>query len=146
MVIKKRSLLWDWTNTQNLSGKMDNVKFDGPLSSVSNWNAWVPPELKGRAPFRPMIHLERELNGNEWQWILNSDQPMIHFFNEPERNGIDPQKAADYWHNQVRALSSLKSDASTDSSKGHSFPSTGTWKKARLAFLRLRPCGPTVDR
>jgi hypothetical protein len=101
MVIKKRSLLWDYTNTQNLPGKMDSVTFDGPLSSVSNWNAWVPPELKGRTPFRPMIHLERELNGNEWQMILDSDQAIIHFFNEPERNGIDPQKAADYWHNQA---------------------------------------------
>jgi hypothetical protein len=101
MVIKKRSLLWDWTNTQNLPSRMDTVNFDGPISSISNWNAWVPPELKGRAPFRPMIHLERELNGNEWQWIKDSDQPIIHFFNEPERNGISPQKAADYWHNQV---------------------------------------------
>ena len=105
MVIKKRSLLWDWTNTQNLPSRMDTVTFDGPISSVSNWNAWVPPELKGRAPFRPMIHLERELNGNEWQWIMDSDQPIIHFFNEPERNGISPQKAADYWHNQVRHFS-----------------------------------------
>ncbi|KAK7182136.1 hypothetical protein DPSP01_014059 [Paraphaeosphaeria sporulosa] len=108
MVIKKRSLLWDYTNTNNLAGRMDTVNFDGPISSVSNWNAWVPPELKGRAPFRPMIHLERELNGNEWQWILDSDQPIIHFFNEPERNGISPQKAADYWHNQV--IPALRND------------------------------------
>lgn len=104
MVIKKRSLLWDYTNTQNLPGRMDTVNFDGPISSISNWNAWTPPELKGRAPFRPMIHLERELNGNEWKWIQDSDQPIIHFFNEPERNGISPQKAADYWHNQVLAF------------------------------------------
>ncbi|PVI02275.1 glycoside hydrolase family 128 protein [Periconia macrospinosa] len=101
MVVQKRCLLWDYTNTNECPGQMDQVNFSGPISSVSNWNAWVPPELKGRVPFRPMIHLERELNGNEWQWIQDSDQPIIHFFNEPERNGIDPQKAADYWHNQV---------------------------------------------
>ncbi|KAF2184862.1 glycoside hydrolase family 128 protein [Zopfia rhizophila CBS 207.26] len=101
MAIKKRCLLWDYTNTQDRPQQMDIVKFDGPISSVSNWNSWVPPELKGRAPFRPMIHLERELNGNEWQLILQSDQPIVHFFNEPERNGISPQKAADYWRNQV---------------------------------------------
>lgn len=105
MVVKKRSILWDYTNTNNLADRMEQVKFDGPVSSVSNWNAWIPPELKGRAPFRPMIHLERELNGNEWQWIQDSDQPIVHFFNEPERNGISPQKAADYWHNQVRPFS-----------------------------------------
>jgi hypothetical protein len=101
MVIKKRCLLWDYTNTQQRPQQMDIVNFNGPLSSVSNWNAWYPSELKGRAPFRPMIHLERELNGNEWQWILQSDQPIIQFFNEPERHGISPQKAAGYWHNQV---------------------------------------------
>jgi hypothetical protein len=97
---------------------MDTVKFDGPISSVSNWNAWIPPELKGRAPFRPMIHLERELNGNEWQWIQDSDQSIIHFFNEPERNGISPQKAADYWHNQVFAFNYTK--VCTDNQIGHS--------------------------
>jgi len=101
MVVKKRCLLWDYTNTRDIPKQMDKVNFKGLISSVSNWNAWVPPELKGRVPFRPMIHLERELNGNEWQFILNSDQPIIHFFNEPERNGISPQKAADYWHKQV---------------------------------------------
>ena len=101
MVIKKRCLLWDYTNTHDRPQQMDIVNFNGPISSVSNWNSWVPPELKGGAPFRPMIHLERELNGQEWQFILQSDQPIIHFFNEPERNGISPQKAANYWHSQV---------------------------------------------
>lgn len=102
MVVKKRCLLWDWTNTHDCPGQMDKVQFDGPISSVSNWNAWVPPELKGRAQFRPMIHLERELNGNEWQWIKDSHEPIVHFFNEPERNGISPEKAAEYWRKQVR--------------------------------------------
>ncbi|KAF2277761.1 uncharacterized protein EI97DRAFT_465891 [Westerdykella ornata] len=101
MVVKKRCLLWDWTNTKECPGQMDKVHFGGPIASVSNWNAWVPPELKGRAPFRPMIHLERELNGNEWQWIKDSHESIIHFFNEPERNGISPEKAADYWRKQV---------------------------------------------
>ncbi|KAF2108437.1 hypothetical protein BDV96DRAFT_259795 [Lophiotrema nucula] len=101
MTIKKRTILWDYTNTNEVPQRLDGVNFDGPISSVSNWNAWVPPELKGRAPFRPMIHLERELNGDPWQWICTSDQPIVHFFNEPERAGISPQQAADYWHNQV---------------------------------------------
>ena len=105
MVVKKRCLLWDWTNSAGPDGgvpkAMDKVNFNGPISSVSNWNAWVPPELRGRAPFRPMIHLERELQGNEWQMIVNSDQPIVHFFNEPERAGITPEKAAKYWFEQV---------------------------------------------
>ncbi|KAH7112558.1 hypothetical protein B0J11DRAFT_446829 [Dendryphion nanum] len=80
---------------------MDKVNFDGPLHSVSNWNTWVPPELKGRAPFRPMIHLERELNGNEWKFVLESKESIVHFFNEPERNGISVEKAVKYWKDQV---------------------------------------------
>jgi hypothetical protein len=104
MVIKKRSLLWDWTNTQEVPQQMDKVNFDGPISSVSNWNAWVPPELKSRAPFRPMIHLERELAGNEWKWILESKESIVHFFNEPERAGISVEKAAKYWKDQVSII------------------------------------------
>lgn len=101
MTIKKRCLLWDYTNTNTVPKQMDKVDFKGPIASVSNWNAWVPPELKGRAPFRPMIHLERELSGDNWKFILESKESIVHFFNEPERNGISPQKAADYWHKQV---------------------------------------------
>jgi hypothetical protein len=101
MVTKKRCLLWDYTNTQKVPGQMDRVNFEGPISSVSNWNSWVPPELKGRVPFRPMIHLERELCGNEWRFILESKEPIVHFFNEPERNGISVCKAAKYWKDQV---------------------------------------------
>lgn len=106
MVIKKRMLLWDYTNTNSFPQQLDQVPLDDdhPTSSVSNWNAWVPPELKGRAPFRPMIHLMEETQGDKWQWILNSDQPLVLYFNEPERNGISPQQAADIWHNQVLEL------------------------------------------
>ena len=119
---KKRCLLWDWTNSdgdghKGVPGQMDIVNFNGPISSVSNWNTWTPPELKGRAPFRPMVHLEAQLSGDDWKRIISSDQPIIHFFNEPERNGITPQKAADYWNNQVRALlfdKTLRSKRSTD--------------------------------
>lgn len=67
---------------------MDKVNFHGPVSSVCNWNAWVPPELKGRLPFRPMIHLLPQTQGQEWQWILNTDQPLVIYFNEPERSGV----------------------------------------------------------
>src|SRR5436305_335090 len=106
-MIKKRCLLWDWKNTcgdaaqPNVAWAMDKVNFDGPLSSVSNWNAWPPPELKGRLPFRPMIHLENNLTGNDWDIIQATEHPIIQFFNEPERAGITPQRAADVWQEQI---------------------------------------------
>jgi hypothetical protein len=113
MTIKKRCLLWDWTNTdgpghQGVPWAMDKVRFNGPLSSVSNWNTWSPPELKDRAPFRPMVHLEAQLTGDDWKRIQSTNQPIIHFFNEPERAGITPQHAADIWNRQMLPLRSQK--------------------------------------
>ncbi|KAJ9620957.1 hypothetical protein H2203_007543 [Taxawa tesnikishii (nom. ined.)] len=101
---KKRCLLWDWTNTQGVPQAMETVNFNGPISSVSNWNTWVPPELKGRASFRPMVHLEAQLTGDDWNRIFTTDQPIIHFFNEPERAGITPERAADVWNQQMLPL------------------------------------------
>jgi len=83
---------------------MDKVNFDGPMHSVSNWNTWTPPELKGRAAFRPMVHLEPQLSGEDWENIEKSDQPIIHYFNEPERAGISPEQAADQWNTQMVPL------------------------------------------
>ncbi|KAL9620733.1 MAG: hypothetical protein Q9160_004746 [Pyrenula sp. 1 TL-2023] len=109
MVIRKRGLLWDWTNSSGpgnpgVPWAMDAVNFKGPMESVSNWNTWVPPELKGRAPYRPMVHLEPQLQGQEWQNVINSKGDIVHFFNEPERNGISPEKAQQDWANQMLSL------------------------------------------
>ncbi|KAK6341556.1 hypothetical protein TWF696_008628 [Orbilia brochopaga] len=101
MVVRKRCLAWDWTDTRDCPQLINKVDFDGPMHSVSNWNVWEPPELKGRADFRPMIHLQPELEGEEWQTLLKSDAEIVHYFNEPERNGISCDLAAQKWHDQV---------------------------------------------
>ena len=107
-MVTKRSLLWDWTNTDGtghvgVPRMMDQVNFK-VISSVSNWNTWVPPELRGRAPFRPMVRLEAQLSGDDWQNIMKTDQPIIHFFNESERAGITPERAAELWNDQMLQL------------------------------------------
>lgn len=109
MTIRKRCLLWDWTNTDGpghagVPWAMDKVQFKGPMSSVSNWNTWSPPELKGRAPFRPMVRLEAQLSGDDWHNVETTNQPIIHFFNEPERAGITPRHAADIWNQRMVPL------------------------------------------
>lgn len=104
MVIKKRCLLWDWTNTKNCPQMIEKVNFEGPMHSVSNWNTWTPPELKNRAPFRPMVRLMPQLSGQDWTNIENSNQPIIHYFNEPERAGITPEVAAHHWNSQMLPL------------------------------------------
>lgn len=107
-MVNKRSLAWDWTNSSGpgnpgVAYMMDKVNFK-VISSVSNWNTWVPPELRGRAPFRPMVHLEPQLSGGDWTNIENSDQPIVHFFNEPDKNNILPEHAADLWNQKMVPL------------------------------------------
>ena len=51
-----------------------------------------------------MIHLEPQLQGNEWQWVVDSQWEIVHFFNEPERAGITPEKAAQDWHQKMVPL------------------------------------------
>lgn len=111
MVIRKRILLWDWTNSSGpgnpgVPQEMNNVPFGGnsPVASVMNWNAWVPPELKGRAPFRPMVHGMSNTSGNDWGVIENTPYDTIMFFNEPERAGISPETARDIWYNKMLPL------------------------------------------
>ncbi|KAI0443507.1 glycoside hydrolase family 128 protein [Xylaria telfairii] len=115
MVIKKRQILWDWTNTSGpgnpgVPDKINQVPFggDSPVASVVNWNAWVPPELKDRVPFRPMVRVLDSTRGNDWSMVENSKYPIILFFNEPERAGISPEQARDIWYNQMLPLRKTK--------------------------------------
>ena len=51
-----------------------------------------------------MIHLEAELHGEKWDWVWNSDQPIVQYFNEPDKNNISPERAAEAWHKQMVPL------------------------------------------
>ena len=111
--VRKRCLLWDWTNSSGpgnpgVPWAMDQIDFHGPIHSVSNWNTWVPPELKGRAPFRPMVHLKPQLAGQEWKNVEDSHAAVVHFFNEPERNGISAAEAAALWASHMVPLRNAK--------------------------------------
>src|ERR1700734_4037444 len=105
MVVRKRCLLWDWTNTATLPHAIEKLNFDGPFCSVSNWNAWAPPELKNRLPFRPTVRgVEQLTDSNEWSMISNNDHAIIHFFNEPERAGISADEAIKFWKEKMVPL------------------------------------------
>jgi hypothetical protein len=115
MVIKKRQILWDWTNTSGpgnpgVPDKINQVSFgpNSPVASVVNWNAWVPPELKDRVPFRPMVRVLESTQGNDWNIIKDTPFNTILFLNEPERAGVSPEKARDIWCNQMVPLRKSK--------------------------------------
>jgi len=48
-----------------------------------------------------MIRQRPQLEPPEWDWIVASDAQVIHYFNEPERDGISPELAAQKWNKQV---------------------------------------------
>jgi Glycosyl hydrolase catalytic core len=112
--IKKRTLLWDWTNTAHTPQSIEHIDFStsSPLCSVSNWNTWTPPELKGRLPFRPMLRTPAQLDGQEWNNLLSSisaeteakGEVIIHFYNEPERQNITPTDAIKSWKEKIFPL------------------------------------------
>lgn len=111
MVVKKRIILWDWTNSPGPGNPgnphgMHNIHFgnSSPVASVINWNAWAPPELEGRAPFRPMVRDMGEATGQNWDMIENTPFPIVLFFNEPERANISPEQARDIWYAQMLPL------------------------------------------
>ncbi|OHF02277.1 hypothetical protein CORC01_02557 [Colletotrichum orchidophilum] len=123
---QKRCLLWDYTNTRDRPDAIDQLfpntsspdstdkpteatatpttavaAVITPFKSVHNWNAWYPPELKGRLPFRPMIRTRAQLDTEEWDWIRDSDAEIVHYLNEPERQGTSPGEAAGWWLEKV---------------------------------------------
>ncbi|WYZ45042.1 hypothetical protein EsH8_VIII_000358 [Colletotrichum jinshuiense] len=113
-IARKRCLVWDYTNTRDRPDSIDQLFPDAkadpssaprgapsPFVSVHNWNAWYPPELKGRLTFRPMIRTRAQLDTEEWDWIRDSDAGVVHYLNEPERQGISPKDAAGWWLRKV---------------------------------------------
>lgn len=125
---RKRSILWDWTNTAHHPTSLDLIPFSlsdptrSPISSLSNWNVWTPPELRGRVPFRPTVRTVAQVT-DEREWALVRDcasasastgegegegdgegEVIVYFFNEPERNGIDVAEAARWWVEKMVGL------------------------------------------
>lgn len=90
MTVRKRCLAWDWTNTRDRPGTIDQLlslcpsprpaapnhsQLDRSAShqqpphlfcSVHNWNTWCPPELQRRIPFEPMVRTPAQLEGGDW--------------------------------------------------------------------------------
>ena len=147
----KRCLLWDYTNTNSCPRQIDHINFHGPIHSVSNWNAWTPPELQNRAPFRPTIRGLANLSGTDWTTIQQTHNSIIHFFNEPERAGITPQQAADAWTRHVLPLrtqgNQLVSPSCASDPAGHAWLADFMHKVSPTPpdYLGMHYYGPTSE-
>lgn len=98
---------------------------------------WTPPELKDRVPFRPMVRTLGETAGNDWAIIQNTPYPIIHYFNEPERAGINPAQAADLWISHMVPLRSEKGKKLVSPSCA-SDPGGTAWLDAFMSDPRVR--------
>ncbi|KAK8091404.1 uncharacterized protein PG998_015219 [Apiospora kogelbergensis] len=72
-----RTLLWDWTLTRDhdatptlQSTTASLTKPASRIASITNWNAWRPPELPSHLPFRPMIRTTAHLEGRDQDWVV----------------------------------------------------------------------------
>ncbi|KAF4553568.1 Glycosyl hydrolase catalytic core domain-containing protein 5 [Elsinoe fawcettii] len=101
----KRVLSWSYTNTRDNPSAIDKLNFNGPITAVTNWEAWYPNELNGRLPFQPMLHSKDRISSAEWQNVEQTwADSIIHFFNEPERANTSPEEAANLWRQHMLPL------------------------------------------
>ncbi|KAK7957308.1 glycoside hydrolase family 128 protein [Apiospora aurea] len=120
----KRTLLWDWTLTrdhdttpalQETTASLAKSLSSHRIASITNWNAWRPPELNpADLPFRPMIRTRAQLEGGEWDVIRGSidaelqrdpsSAVVVHTFDEPERIPLSVDDALRLWRTRILPL------------------------------------------
>ncbi|RYP19258.1 hypothetical protein DL765_003459 [Monosporascus sp. GIB2] len=113
---RKRIALWEWTLTrdypsyQGIRETAASMASSRELASVMNWESWAPTEVP--LAHTPMVRTPAQLGGDAWSQITgtlrNQQQsgvaPLVHFYNEPERQGIAPAEAASAWRNSMLPL------------------------------------------
>ncbi|KAJ1334114.1 glycosyl hydrolase [Microdochium nivale] len=118
----KRIVLWEWTNTRDFDGSAALKASAAKLSSskeikaVMNWETWRPQELPANLYFQPMVRTPAQASGDAWSQMLTninaqpnkSKKPIVHFYNEPERNGVSAKDAAATWKSKMLPLRKSK--------------------------------------
>ncbi|KAI6089191.1 glycoside hydrolase family 128 protein [Hypoxylon rubiginosum] len=110
----KRIILWETKLTSELSsipGLLSAATALGSSSvikSITNWETKRPDELPKKIPFRPMVRTPQHLEGDNWSNLISvlsaQKGTIVHFYNEPERNGIDVSTAVTDWKNKMLPL------------------------------------------
>ena len=108
---RKRLALWEWTLTrdfQSYAGIRSTAKqleSSPVIAGAMNWEAWIPSEVK--LTHEPMARVMDSMKNSEtWSTLKASVNaakaggvaaPVVHFLNEPERQGVTPRDAAKIW-------------------------------------------------
>lgn len=100
----KRGLLFDYTVQDANPNAIYSIPTNAQITRVANWNTWYPKNLNNRIPFVPTIRTPAQLQGQEWDWVWNSNGPEAFYYNEPERIPVSPEDAARMWFSHMIPL------------------------------------------
>ncbi|KAI0376977.1 glycoside hydrolase family 128 protein [Hypomontagnella monticulosa] len=110
----KRIILWESSLSVQLNiipGLLSAAATLGSSSvikSITNWETKRPKELPSNLPFRPMVRTPQHLSGDNWNNLISvcssQKNTIVHFYNEPERNGISVSDAVAHWKQNMLPL------------------------------------------
>ncbi|KAJ4390937.1 hypothetical protein N0V93_004536 [Gnomoniopsis smithogilvyi] len=112
----KRILLWDYTNTGNVSSvptlKSSLDEAASKVTAVSNWDTWRPSEAPDSLAFYPTVRTIDMVSGDSWTQLLASldkeksagRQTIVQYLNEPENEGVSASDAATTWRSSLLPL------------------------------------------
>ena len=108
---RKRLALWEWTLTRDVDSypgirsTAKQLESSSVIAGSMNWEVWIPNEVK--LTHEPMARVMDSMqNTDKWSTLKDSvnkakaagvSSPVVHFLNEPERQGITPREAAKIW-------------------------------------------------
>lgn len=134
----KTILLWDYTNTANVSSVPElKTSLDQAASHVvacSNWDTWRPDEAPDSLAFYPTVRTMDMVSGDSWTQLISSlekeqaagRQPIVQYLNEPEYQGVSASDAASTWRTSLLPLKTkynakLVGPGTSSSTKGIAF-------------------------
>ncbi|XXH02242.1 hypothetical protein Hte_008610 [Hypoxylon texense] len=110
----KRIILWETSLTSELKSipgllaAATALASSSVIKSVTNWETKRPDEVPKIFPYRPMVRTPQHLEGDNWKNLISvvstQKNTIVHFYNEPERNGIAESDAVASWRQKMLPL------------------------------------------
>ncbi|KAI1778836.1 glycoside hydrolase family 128 protein [Hypoxylon cercidicola] len=110
----KRIILWETKLTSELPSipglwaAATALASSRVIKSITNWETKRPSELPKTLPYRPMVRTPQHLEGDNWTNLISvvstQQNTIVHFYNEPERNGIKASDAVASWREKMLPL------------------------------------------
>ncbi|KAI0886331.1 glycoside hydrolase family 128 protein [Annulohypoxylon maeteangense] len=140
----KRIILWETSLAPQMNSKpalknsANLLASSTVIHSITNWDTKRPAELTTKLPFRPMVRTPQQLSGTEWNNLISTissqKNSIVHFYNEPELNGISAADAVAKWRSSMLPLRQ-KYGAKLVAPGISSAPNGATWLQSFMGML-----------